>query len=567
MNARPISRSLTNSLWTYRYTVAVVVIFVIAGLVRLLYLGSLPSNFHEDEVLVGYVGRYILDHGKDLYGNPWPIWYFDKFGDYYIIGPFYLSGLSTLIFGLNEFAVRFPAAFLGSCTVLALYGLTYELTRSRGVALCSAMALAILPWHTVSSRSSGEGVIGSFFAILGLYLILRGIRTGGYVPILLGIFQLLLTYWIYHPFRIYTPVFLCFIVVTYWGRIQSVKIRWTLLGAILLSVLLTGYIMSTPWGQARASQTSIFGEISGVRIRNQQLIYGIKGDQTILARILHNKPLGFGKEFMRQYLKYLDPGYLLLDGWSHKFFVPEQGMIYFTYTIMLIVASIIVIRVFSRRTDLRPLALYIGLLLFSLVPASLTVVESPNTNRSMLFAVVLMVAVGYGMWHMVKSHRVVLMATVTALLLESAYFAAMYTLHFDKANSIYRQDAIKELITSLSQYSGRRILMPVESTMPVYYLFYTKQMSLRSDEIFQHEAKIDHIGDIYFYPRANCLTSVEDFDSLPNFQMNDIVVQYYTCGARDTIVVPATLATLKLDRTIKGVDELLGYYIYRGEDR
>ncbi len=558
---------LTHFIGKYRYGVALTLIFLLACAVRLYQLGSLPANFHEDEVLVGYVGRYILEHGKDLYGNPWPLWYFDKFGDYYIIGPFYLSGLSTLIFGLNEFAVRFPAALLGASTVLALYGFTYELSKRKAVALCAAMAISILPWHVVSSRSSGEGVIGSFFAITGLFLILYGIRKAKHISVILGFITLCATYWIYHPFRVYTPVFLILIAVIYGSRITVPRVRWTMGASIIISIVLTVYIMTTPWGHARASQTSIFGEISGVRIRNQQLIYGIAGDRTTLARLLHNKPLGYGKEFLRQYFKYLDPGFLLLDGWSDKFFVPEQGMLYFSYAIALIITSLYIVRVTKGQTEVRPIVLYIGLLVFSLIPISLTVVESPNTNRAMFFAVLLMSAVGYGIWRIVRAHRVVMVVFISVLVCETLYFSAMYSLHFDKANSIYRQDAIKELITSLSQYKGKRILMPVESTMPIYYLFFNKKLSLESDEVFKNDAKIDHIDNVYFYSHKNCLTSVEDFDSLPNFQMNDIVVQYYTCGARDTIVVPSTLATLTLNRVVKGVDELLGYYIYVGEDR
>ena len=48
-------------------------VFLFACIIRLLYLGSFPTNFHEDEVLVGYVGRFILQNGVDIYGNPWPL--------------------------------------------------------------------------------------------------------------------------------------------------------------------------------------------------------------------------------------------------------------------------------------------------------------------------------------------------------------------------------------------------------------------------------------------------------------------------------------------------------------
>ena len=43
-----------------------------AALIRFYKLGSLPFNLQEDEVMTGYVGRFILKNGRDVYGNPWP---------------------------------------------------------------------------------------------------------------------------------------------------------------------------------------------------------------------------------------------------------------------------------------------------------------------------------------------------------------------------------------------------------------------------------------------------------------------------------------------------------------
>ena len=98
-----------------------IVIVVFAAFIRFYKLGSLPFNLQEDEVMTGYVGRFILKNGKDVYGNPWPLWYFDKFGDFYIVLPIYLKGLSTFLFGVNEFAIRFPSAFLGALSVIPIF--------------------------------------------------------------------------------------------------------------------------------------------------------------------------------------------------------------------------------------------------------------------------------------------------------------------------------------------------------------------------------------------------------------------------------------------------------------
>ena len=101
-------------------------IFLLALFLRLFFLGSVPHGFHNDEVDVGYVGKFIILHGRDPAGNFLPL-VFNKFEDFRPTGLFYLAGISQLIFGSNEFAVRFPTALFGALTVLPVFFLAREL--------------------------------------------------------------------------------------------------------------------------------------------------------------------------------------------------------------------------------------------------------------------------------------------------------------------------------------------------------------------------------------------------------------------------------------------------------
>lgn len=92
------------------------VIFFLTSFLRIFNLLSLPFSLHTDELYAGYVGRYIFLHGQDVYRNIFPL-YFNKFGDFRPIGIFWLSGLSTFVLGINEFAIRFPSALFGALTV------------------------------------------------------------------------------------------------------------------------------------------------------------------------------------------------------------------------------------------------------------------------------------------------------------------------------------------------------------------------------------------------------------------------------------------------------------------
>lgn len=139
------------------------IIVLLALLLRFYHLSSLPNSVHRDELINAYVGRYILQNGKDLYGNPWPIFYFNKFGDYPPILPMYIMGIATFFFGISEFAMRFPAALMGSLTIIPLYYIAKNIYKSNKIALLSALFLAILPWHIVLSRFSAEGILAVFF--------------------------------------------------------------------------------------------------------------------------------------------------------------------------------------------------------------------------------------------------------------------------------------------------------------------------------------------------------------------------------------------------------------------
>src|SRR5205814_9364429 len=94
----------------YTTLLLLVILFVFGLGLRLYNLGEMPSGFHTDEVISGYVGRFIFANGTDIYGHPWPLLYVDKFGDYPPSLPMYFSGLATYVFGVTVFATRFPVA-------------------------------------------------------------------------------------------------------------------------------------------------------------------------------------------------------------------------------------------------------------------------------------------------------------------------------------------------------------------------------------------------------------------------------------------------------------------------
>src|SRR4029079_12739030 len=136
----------------------------------------------------------ILKTGKDEYGRKFPL-LFQSFDDYKLPLYIYITVPSVALLGLNDFSVRLPSSILGIATVLTTFFLVELLLSSTPIALITAFMLAISPWHLQFSRSAYEANIAVFFLVLGMTLLLKGIKQKiFYLP---GFFSLALSVWSY----------------------------------------------------------------------------------------------------------------------------------------------------------------------------------------------------------------------------------------------------------------------------------------------------------------------------------------------------------------------------------
>ncbi len=536
----------------YSVPIALGLVFLIAFILRIFHLGSLPFNLMEDEVLSGYVGRFILENGVDLYGNPWPLFYFDKFGDYYIIGPMYLTGLSTFLFGVNAFAVRFPAAFFGSLIVFPVYVFTHFIFKNKKISLMSSLLIAITPWHLILSRSMVEGVIGSTIFLTGIVCFLMFVEKKKIIWIISGIALVVVSYFIYHPFRLYAPVaFLPLVLIFPTVRKNSFSQLIPLVFVIISFITLTLYISSTPWGKGRFVQTSIFSPLARVEGRLQEQIFNMEGNRILEARIFHNKAVGYGREFITQYLSYFSPLFLFVQGGAEsRYDVPEQGLVYFTY-LLLIIASLLPIKTKVKVQD-KYLLYYLYLLLLAPVPAAFTYFGAPNIHRSVFFVVLLVIPAAYGLYKLtsIKKYNVVIVPAVAVLLLgEFLYFWHQYSVQSDIYTAIRRNDAQRQVVEYIEANKSKydKVYLPSEGTMSLYVLFYSQNFDPELAGKFKHDVKLDSVGK-YQFVESSCPAQDLEIEN-----SGVLVVNRYDCGEPESFT--------KLE-TIKGKNKLLGFDLY-----
>lgn len=87
--------------------ISLFLIVLLASLLRFYHFTSNPPGLNTDETAIGYNAYSILKTGKDEYSQKFPL-AFRSFDDYKPPLYIYLTVPSVAIFGLNEFAVRFP---------------------------------------------------------------------------------------------------------------------------------------------------------------------------------------------------------------------------------------------------------------------------------------------------------------------------------------------------------------------------------------------------------------------------------------------------------------------------
>lgn len=481
--------------------IILILIFLLALFLRVFNLNNLPYGFHEDELSNTYVGRFIFENGKDLYGNSWPLFYFDKFGDYPPVLPMYLSGISTYIFGINEFAARFPIALFGAITVFPLYYLALYFFKNKKVGLLSSFLLAITPWHVVYSRSTAEGIIALFFFTSGLLAIFNWIEIKKKFLLIIGFSCLVLTYFLYPSFRLLVPLSLLPIPLAIDKKEKKAKGLLSI--GLLVSILLTFWILTTTWGKARFEQTSLFansGIATTIKARNEAFSFGMGNNNILEARIFHNKIIGYTREFLRQYLSYFTPiNYFTEGGEPYRYFsIPQQGLLYLTFIPLILTGFFFL----SKRTDFKIFYLF-HLTCISVIPAALTVDFTPHFHRAVLLIIPIILFSAFGFYHLSKiriKHLSIAIVIFVFLGLEFMYFSHQYVRQSDSFKPGYKNDSNREAVLYVrdNQKDYDSILMPSKEKIPVYYLFYTNNFDSSYIGQFGNNLTLNKIGKISF---------------------------------------------------------------------
>ena len=140
-----------------------ILLTLFAFAIRVYKIDTLPLGVHPDEASWGYNAYSIIETGKDEHGTNYPL-IFKAFGDQKL--PVFTYALVPFIkvFGLNNLAVRLPAAIIGTLTVVVVFFILKQFKFSDSLSLLGALIATTSPWFIFLSRVfSPDSTFGLFF--------------------------------------------------------------------------------------------------------------------------------------------------------------------------------------------------------------------------------------------------------------------------------------------------------------------------------------------------------------------------------------------------------------------
>ena len=148
---QPPSAAPPSPSWTLRDRALLVLITLAGAFLRLWQLRHAPPGLEQDEALGAWMSWCLLHTGRDMSGQPWPIFYAHGIGDSPPTLSFYLTIPFQWLGGLSPVTTRLPGALAGALCVPLLAWVANRLFDVRA-ALIAATLLAFSPWHLFVSR-------------------------------------------------------------------------------------------------------------------------------------------------------------------------------------------------------------------------------------------------------------------------------------------------------------------------------------------------------------------------------------------------------------------------------
>lgn len=425
-----------------RIHIQVIAILLIAFILRLYNITTIPASLHIDEASIGYNAYSILTTGRDEHNISYPV-FFKAFGEYKSPVEIYSTIPFIALFGLNELSVRLPAVLYGTLGILAIFLLTKELFLKNKyviqIALSSAFLLAVSPWDIQFSRMAWEMMPFVFFTTLSLYLFLKSQTNTKLSPLA----SLVCAFAVYSYFVawLFIPIFGILLISIYY-RFFSKNIKITSISLVVLLILFLPILSDiSKNGLRRWDQVSIFTNPPG--------------NESILQHITTNYVEHFSLSFL------FTKGDIGMPGQPNTYdSVRGMGELYLFQLPLLILG----IYQLLKKKDKTSFLLLIWLLLYPL-GSMFTTRPSPLARRSIIGVIPFQIISAVGLIYLVtmiaqfkKYFNLLYILTIVIITASILYYLKLYFIDYTGYSSDYYG----------FQYGSKQIVQYFASHEPMY---------------------------------------------------------------------------------------------------
>ncbi|MEX2028033.1 MAG: phospholipid carrier-dependent glycosyltransferase [Candidatus Curtissbacteria bacterium] len=448
-------------------------ITAIAFVMRFYNLSTNPPSLYWDEAAFGYNAYSILKTAHDEHGAFMPL-FFESFGDWKLPGYFYLLVPSIKLFGLSEFAVRFPSAFLGSLTPPIFFFLTRKITNNTNLSLICMFFLAISPWHIQFSRGGFESTAGLFFTAAATYLFLKALETKNTATFTLSAILFVLSVYTYHAYRIFTPLLVLAITALNF-KFFTKNIKTVIIPLILGLVLVAPMVIFTfsQNGRIRATSQSAF---KSNELQQDRLAFDQKSKKPLrfLSKYLYSAPAYYSQVALKGYIDHFSPTFLFINGDQiGRHSQVDMGQVYLLDSLLLVLS-------FAAYKKLKGQGKSIMLfwLLLSPLPAAI-VTPTPHAYRTLQMSLPLVFFSALGAYYLFSSKKLLPVKIIFVLVFgfSAVTYAHLLFVHYPKKFAIDWQDGYKQMVKEVEKYQANYTsvyITNIDQVPYIYLLFHQK---------------------------------------------------------------------------------------------
>lgn len=358
-------------------------ILILASVLRLWQIGTVPPSPSLDEVSIGYNAYSILHTGMDEYGTHMPL-LLRAYDDWrpslyvYLVIPF------IWLFGLSVSAVRAPSAILGIISVWATYelvrGLVPGKSKPHWLALIASGLLAVSPWQVYLSRLGHEANAGfAFFLLAGMFFFKKR-------WVLCSLF-FALSFVSYQSEKVVVPVMMLTLGLIFIKDLWKERIKLVFPGIVFIAIV-TPFLIATlqPEALVRFKATNVLISYEPYLIDELNKYIAAKESGDVVGRIIHNRILVSAKLIGGEYLKHFNVWWLFSnnDAAPHSHKAPHMGLMYLFEAVFVVIGIGVLIftkKGFGIEISWKNKCVMFVWLLSGPLPAAITT-QAPHAMRS-----------------------------------------------------------------------------------------------------------------------------------------------------------------------------------------